>query len=189
MGGWLTPRPGRFTPGKETLYPSYRRLGGPQGRSGRVRNISPSPGFDPWTVQPVVSHCTDWAIADHTLWICLAYTFWITGRHRAPATNKYSIYYFFLSVDDWKIFCGFWCFHGRDFLSGTQCIVTGWWVFGVSNENIAFVFKGLEVQEESSWRWRHCVPSERRELIPQWRGFMSQKAGIPENFYRNEEYA
>ena len=32
-GGWLTPRRGRF----ETRYPLYRRLGGPQGRSGRVR--------------------------------------------------------------------------------------------------------------------------------------------------------
>jgi hypothetical protein len=33
-GGWSTPRPGHFTPGKETRYPLYRRLGGPQGRSG-----------------------------------------------------------------------------------------------------------------------------------------------------------
>jgi hypothetical protein len=24
--GWLAPRPGRFTPGKETRYPLYRRL-------------------------------------------------------------------------------------------------------------------------------------------------------------------
>jgi len=40
--GWLsTVRPGRFTPGKETRYPLYWRLGGPQGRSGRVRRISP----------------------------------------------------------------------------------------------------------------------------------------------------
>ena len=45
--------PGRFTPGKETRYPLYRRLGGPQGRSGRVWKISPPPGFDLWTVQPV----------------------------------------------------------------------------------------------------------------------------------------
>ena len=44
-GGWLTPRPGRFTPGKETRYPLYRRLGGPQGRCGRVRKISPPPGM------------------------------------------------------------------------------------------------------------------------------------------------
>jgi len=32
-------------PGK-TWYPLYRRLGGPQGRSGRVRKISPPAGFD-----------------------------------------------------------------------------------------------------------------------------------------------
>jgi rRNA maturation protein Nop10 len=45
-GEWLTPRPGRFTPGK-TRYPLYRRLGGQQSRSGRVRKISSPPGFDP----------------------------------------------------------------------------------------------------------------------------------------------
>jgi len=33
-------------PGK-TRYPLYRRQGGPQGRSGRLWNISPSLGFDP----------------------------------------------------------------------------------------------------------------------------------------------
>ena len=31
--GWLTPRPGRFTPGKETRYPLYRRVGGLKDRS------------------------------------------------------------------------------------------------------------------------------------------------------------
>jgi hypothetical protein len=41
----LTPRPGRFTPGKETRYPSCRRLDGSQGRSGRVRKISPPTGM------------------------------------------------------------------------------------------------------------------------------------------------
>ena len=35
------PRLCSFTPGK-TRYPLYRRLGGVQGRSGRVRKISPS---------------------------------------------------------------------------------------------------------------------------------------------------
>ena len=44
-----------FTPGKETRYPLNRRLGGPQGRSGRIRIISPILGFDPRTVQPVAS--------------------------------------------------------------------------------------------------------------------------------------
>jgi hypothetical protein len=43
-GGWSTPRPGRFTPRKDTRCPLYRRLCGPQGRSGRVRKISPPTG-------------------------------------------------------------------------------------------------------------------------------------------------
>jgi hypothetical protein len=50
---WLRPRPGRFIHWKDTRYPLYRRLGEPHGRSGRVRKISPQPGFDPRTVQPV----------------------------------------------------------------------------------------------------------------------------------------
>jgi hypothetical protein len=33
-------------PGK-TRYPFYRRVGGPWGRSGGARKISPPPGFDP----------------------------------------------------------------------------------------------------------------------------------------------
>ena len=37
----------------KTRYPFYWRLGRPQCRSGRVWNISPPPGFDPRTVQPV----------------------------------------------------------------------------------------------------------------------------------------
>ena len=47
MGGWSTPRPSRFTPRKDLRYPLYRRLGGLQGRSGRVWKISPLLGFDP----------------------------------------------------------------------------------------------------------------------------------------------
>ena len=45
--GWVdnvTSRP--LYPRKRTLYPSYRRLVGPQGRSGRVRKISPPLEFD-----------------------------------------------------------------------------------------------------------------------------------------------
>ena len=56
---WSTPRPGRFPPGKEPRYTLYSRLGGPQGRSGRVRITSPPPGFDPRTVQNVASRYTD----------------------------------------------------------------------------------------------------------------------------------
>jgi len=42
--------PAALPPGK-TRYPLYRRLGGTQDRSGRVRKISSPTGFDPRTVQ------------------------------------------------------------------------------------------------------------------------------------------
>ena len=45
--------PSALPPGK-TRYPLYRRLGGTQDRSGRVRKMSPRPGFDTWTVQPLL---------------------------------------------------------------------------------------------------------------------------------------
>jgi hypothetical protein len=45
-------RPGRSLPPGETRYPLYRRLGGPQGRSGQVRKISPPPEFDPRPSSP-----------------------------------------------------------------------------------------------------------------------------------------
>ena len=53
------PRPGRFTPGKYIWYPLYRKLGVPQGRSGRVRKILLPPTVDLRTVQPVASRYTD----------------------------------------------------------------------------------------------------------------------------------
>jgi len=49
--------PAASTPGK-TQYPLYRRLGGPQGRSGRAENLVPT-GIRSRTVQPVVSRYTD----------------------------------------------------------------------------------------------------------------------------------
>ena len=52
-----TPWP-HFTPGK-MQYPFYRRLGGPQGRSGRAENLIPT-GIRSRTVQPIVSCYTDW---------------------------------------------------------------------------------------------------------------------------------
>ena len=60
VGGQLH-APAALPPGK-TRYPLYRRLGGPHGRSGRIRKISPPPGIDPRTVQPVASRYTDYAI-------------------------------------------------------------------------------------------------------------------------------
>ena len=66
-GEWSAARPGRTLPPGKSPYPLYRRLGGPQGRSGRVENLAP-PGFDPRTVQPVVSRYTDLATRPTTTW-------------------------------------------------------------------------------------------------------------------------
>ena len=59
-GEWSASRPGRTLPPGNTRYPLYRRLDGPQGRSGRAEHLAP-PGFDPRTVQPLVSRYADWA--------------------------------------------------------------------------------------------------------------------------------
>jgi hypothetical protein len=52
-------------PPEKTRYPLYGRLGGPQGRSGRVRKISTTLKFDPRTVWPVANRYTDLAIPAH----------------------------------------------------------------------------------------------------------------------------
>ena len=51
---YATPR--SLYPGKDSRYPLYRRLGGLQGPSGRMRKISLQLGFDPRTVQTLASH-------------------------------------------------------------------------------------------------------------------------------------
>ena len=59
-GEWWAACPGRTLPAGKTRYPFYRRLGEPQGWSGRVENLVPT-GIRSRTVQPVVSCYTDWA--------------------------------------------------------------------------------------------------------------------------------
>ena len=41
-GEWSATRPGRTLPPGKTWYQFYRRLGGPQGRSGRAENLVPT---------------------------------------------------------------------------------------------------------------------------------------------------
>jgi hypothetical protein len=57
--------PAALPPGKTRL------LGETQGRSGREWKISPPPGFDPRTVQPVVSRYTDWAAGPHNYFLVI----------------------------------------------------------------------------------------------------------------------
>ena len=51
-GEWSAARPGRTLPPGKNRYPFYRRLGVPQGRSGRAENLVPT-GIRSRTVQPV----------------------------------------------------------------------------------------------------------------------------------------
>jgi hypothetical protein len=62
MGGQLH-APAALPPGNR---PGTHCVGGWVGRSGRLRKISPPPGFDPRTVQPVASRYTDYAIPAHS---------------------------------------------------------------------------------------------------------------------------
>ena len=50
--------PGRTVPPGKTRYPFYRRLDGPQGRSGWAENLVLT-WIGSWTVQPIVSHYTN----------------------------------------------------------------------------------------------------------------------------------
>ena len=63
--------PAALPPGKN-WYPLYRRLGGPQSRSGHVRKFSLPPGFDPRTIQPLA----------HLLGVC--YLKDIIQAHKKP---------------------------------------------------------------------------------------------------------
>ena len=57
-GEWSAASPGRTLPPGKTRYSFYRRLGGPQGRSGLVENLVPTV-IRSRTVQAVVSRYTD----------------------------------------------------------------------------------------------------------------------------------
>jgi hypothetical protein len=57
--GWLTLRPGRVIPGKETRYPLYRRLRGTQGPVWTAAEDLAPTGIRSPAVQPVPSRCTD----------------------------------------------------------------------------------------------------------------------------------
>jgi hypothetical protein len=54
--------PAALPPGKRPGIHCTGGSVGPRAGFGRVRKISPRPGFDPWTFQPVASRYTDYAI-------------------------------------------------------------------------------------------------------------------------------
>ena len=58
------------------MYPLHRWLGGPQGRSGRVRNISPPTGIRSRTVQPVASRYRGTTVIDKNSTTALLCVVW-----------------------------------------------------------------------------------------------------------------
>ena len=96
-------RPDRSLPLGKTRYPLCRRLGGHQGCSGLVPKISPPPGFDPWTVQPVASRYTDYATRPTEVGygILLINPLTPNDQYRgrtAPLTFKVSFYMFIQQI-------------------------------------------------------------------------------------------
>jgi len=64
MGGQHHPPPAALPPGR-TLCTLIRRLGRHRSRSGRLRKISPPPGFDLWNFQVLASRYTNCTIPTH----------------------------------------------------------------------------------------------------------------------------
>ena len=67
-GEWSAARPGRTLPRGNTRYPFCRRLGGPQGRSGRAENLAP-PGFDPGPSSPVAQSLYRLSYRAHRIYV------------------------------------------------------------------------------------------------------------------------
>jgi hypothetical protein len=102
--------PGALPLGK-TRYPSYRRLGGPQCLSARVRNISLPLGFDPRIVQPVKSRYSDWAIPVHTTEVTLFRNSFISSTKRCNISSQ-SQNYCCPGLEDISIL--YWPYKGKD---------------------------------------------------------------------------
>jgi len=104
-------------PPVKTRFPLYRRLGVPEGRSGQVRNTSPTPAFDPRTVQPLASHSVQ--------------------RYRALGTLKCHLVWTF-NINTALIFyqCGLQCYI-LGFLAAS--------VFRVETRNFFYIFQCIDV--------------------------------------------
>ena len=84
-GEWSATRPGRTLPPGKTRYPFYRRLGGPQGRSGRAENLVPT-GIRSRAVKPIVGRYTDWATGP-TTYLYIYFFLWRCGPTQAMASS------------------------------------------------------------------------------------------------------
>ena len=139
-GEWSAARPSCTLPPGKTQCPLYRRLGGPQGRSGRVENLAP-PGFDPRTIQPVVSRYTDWATRPTNEAYVLSFSknVWFLIIFQLDNVQLFNIYTYQI-----PLFNGF--FYGTHYTVAVLCIcmfvlnssvvvtekeMTGWKIFDI----------------------------------------------------------
>ena len=89
---------------RQTQYPLCRKLGGPQGRSGRVHKISPPPRFQPRTVQPVASHYFDCAkLFCNYIYIYIYYKF-----DRGPHNTNWRAEGWTSLVQPFEVWISFW---------------------------------------------------------------------------------
>jgi len=86
-GEWSTSRLGRSLTLGKTRYPLNRRLGGPQGWSGRAENLVPTVIWSR-TVQPVVSRYTDWATRSIYIYIYVCVCVCVCARARTRAWER-----------------------------------------------------------------------------------------------------
>lgn len=84
--GRPTPRSSRFTPGEKSRYPSYKRLGGHRGRSGKARKISALPEFEIRIAQPSASRCTHYYIPARYWAVSFATGMLLCGYWRADGS-------------------------------------------------------------------------------------------------------
>jgi hypothetical protein len=78
------PHPGHFTPGKEMRHPLYRKMGGSQGQSGHIWKILLHRGFKPQTIQPIVSHYTNYTTAAIFVHHSFFQAWWKDHMHDQP---------------------------------------------------------------------------------------------------------
>ena len=99
--------PVALPPGK-TRYPLYRRLGGPQGRSGQVQRISLPTGIR-FPHRPVRSRYTDWALfgCDLFSYGLIFLSFWICVLIILARESLFRLFYFpgFLFVCCYCCYC------------------------------------------------------------------------------------
>ena len=148
-------------PPRKTRYPLYMRLGGLQGRSGRVWKISPPPGFDPWAVQPILY--TRLYVTD-----VFAYTVLYHTKSWASLYKVTSLEFHPIGLEKWGILpfltlmkvsfnMIIWCVEKKNQLDVTECFIglmicsTCFWHFYAHHQELETICVLLPPMVCSAW--------------------------------------